>query len=88
MQTDSRSLTTVHLSTQRTWHGGEGQAALLMEGLRQRGHRVIVLARAGGQFAHRAASGGFEVHTRSAAAGGDPMPCGTSAGGCKLSRPT
>ncbi|NIP87282.1 MAG: glycosyltransferase, partial [Planctomycetales bacterium] len=59
----ARSLTVVHVSTQRTWHGGEGQAYLLMEGLRRRGYRVVVFAREAGEFARRAAAGHFEVHT-------------------------
>ena len=63
MKSASESLTTVHLSTQRTWHGGEGQAYLLIEGLRRRGHQVVVFARAGGEFARRAVASRFEVHT-------------------------
>lgn len=57
---DSR-LTTVHVSTQQTWHGGEGQASLLIRGLRERGHRVVIFARRGGEFAARTRRDGFEV---------------------------
>ena len=63
MKSASESLTTVHVSTQRTWHGGEGQAWLLMQGLRRRGHRVVLLAREGGEFAKRASADDFETHT-------------------------
>jgi glycosyltransferase involved in cell wall biosynthesis len=55
------NLMSVHVSTQQTWHGGEGQAQLLIQGLRERGHRVVVFARHGGEFAHRARRDGFEV---------------------------
>ncbi len=54
-------LTTVHVSTERGWHGGEEQARLLIRGLAARGHRCLVLARRGGQFARRMAEEGFEV---------------------------
>lgn len=56
-------LTIVHVSTQRGWHGGEEQARLLATGLRARGHRCLVLARAGGKFAERLGQAGFEVQT-------------------------
>ncbi|HWC89448.1 MAG TPA: glycosyltransferase, partial [Pirellulales bacterium] len=56
-----------HISTQRGWGGGEQQAALLIAGLASRGHRSLVLARAGGEFAQRMAAVGVE--------------CGTFAGG-------
>ena len=54
--------TTVHVSTQRSWHGGEEQARLLIRGLAARGHRCLVLARSGGEFARRMGKEGFEVH--------------------------
>jgi len=54
-------LTVAVVSTQRLWHGGEEQAALLARGLRQRGHRATILARRDGQFAERMAAEGFEV---------------------------
>ena len=56
-----QSLRVVLVSTQRAWHGGEDQARLLAEGLRQRGHECHVLARAGGQFGRRMAEAGFDV---------------------------
>lgn len=61
MSSIDRRLTTVHVSTQATWHGGEGQAYLLIRGLRERGHRAVVFARRGGQFACRTREAGFEV---------------------------
>jgi len=57
-----RSLSVALVSTERRWHGGEEQAALLARGLRARGHRVVVLARANAPFIQRMADGGFEVH--------------------------
>ncbi|MCE5302948.1 MAG: glycosyltransferase [Planctomycetaceae bacterium] len=49
------------VSTQPFWHGGETQAQLLAEGLRQRGIRCLILARRGGEFARRMAQSGFDV---------------------------
>ncbi len=57
----SSTLTVALASTQSRWHGGEEQARLLAVGLRQRGHRCLVLARRGGLFAERMAADGFEV---------------------------
>lgn len=57
----STTLTVALASTQSRWHGGEEQARLLAVGLRQRGHRCLVLARRGGLFAERMAADGFEV---------------------------
>jgi glycosyltransferase involved in cell wall biosynthesis len=61
--TESGPLTVVLVSTQRKWHGGEGQARLLARGLRQRGHHCSILARRNGVFAAQMASEGFEVAT-------------------------
>jgi len=49
------------VSAEAKWHGGEEQARLLAHGLRQRGHQVAILARAGGAFAERMAAEGHEV---------------------------
>ena len=64
LRNDARSaLRLVLMSTQQAWHGGEAQAALLAEGLRQRGHAVSVLARQEGAFAERMTAAGFDVAT-------------------------
>lgn len=73
MSASGCGLTTVHVSTQATWHGGEGQAHLLIRGLRERGHRVVVFARRGGEFARRTRQEGFDVrqfHRRGRGPGG------------------
>lgn len=49
------------ISTQANWHGGEKQAALLAEGLEQRGHRCSIICREDGEFAKRMDEH-FEVH--------------------------
>ena len=51
------------VSTQRRWHGGEVQAALLAEGLRQRGHRCLIIARRDGEIANRLIGQRFPVAT-------------------------
>ena len=50
-------------STQKLWHGGEKQAALLAEGIRERGHRCTILAREGAKFAEGMRDRNFEVIT-------------------------
>jgi glycosyltransferase involved in cell wall biosynthesis len=60
---DGPPLTVVHVSTQMTWRGGEGQADLLVRGLAARGHRCVVAARDGGEFARRLADAGIDVRT-------------------------
>ncbi len=55
--------TIFHLSTEKKWQGGEQQALHLAEGLRQRGHRSVIVARRGGAFAERLQAANFEVHT-------------------------
>lgn len=59
----NRPLTIVHVNTQRKWFGGEVQVERLVQGLRRRGHRVVMFLRHNGQFVRRATSDGFEVHT-------------------------
>ena len=56
-------LTAAIVSTQRDWHGGEEQARLLAEGLRQRGWRCDIFASRGSAFAERMAADGFETAT-------------------------
>ncbi len=38
------SLSTLHLSTAKSWRGGENQLLLLAEGLQERGHKVLIAA--------------------------------------------
>jgi glycosyltransferase involved in cell wall biosynthesis len=54
-------LTVAIVSTEAQWHGGEEQARLLADGLRQRGHRVAIFARRGGALAQRMAGEGHAV---------------------------
>jgi glycosyltransferase involved in cell wall biosynthesis len=61
--TATTPMTIAHVSTQRDWYGGEEQARLLANGLRERGHRCVVFARRGGAFASRMTDEGFEVDT-------------------------
>jgi len=56
------SLTVAIASTQKGWRGGEEQARLLAEGLREKGDRVIILARRATPFAQRMTDAGFLVH--------------------------
>ena len=56
-------LTILHVSTELGWQGGEQQACYLAEGLRQRGHRSIIFARRGGDFARRMRQEHFQVLT-------------------------
>ncbi len=48
-----------HISTQRGWGGGEQQASLLVQGLAQRGHESLILARLEGEFGRRMAAAGL-----------------------------
>ena len=54
-------LTVLHVDTERGWRGGERQVLWLAAGMRERGHRAIVVARSDDELARRAASGGLEV---------------------------
>jgi len=54
-------ISAVIVSTQQAWHGGESQALLLAQGLRERGHEVAAIASRGGAFAVRMAREGFPV---------------------------
>ncbi len=58
-----RSMRIAIVSTQRHWHGGEVQAALLAEGLRRRGHRCLIIARRGGEMARRLGNQRFPIAT-------------------------
>ena len=56
-------LTVLHISTEPGWQGGEQQAFYLAQGLRQRGHRSVIVARKDGAFAKRMHQQYFQVHT-------------------------
>jgi L-malate glycosyltransferase len=47
----------IHVDTARTWRGGQNQALLTVMGLRQRGHRAVLVAHPDGALARRAAEG-------------------------------
>ena len=61
-----------HVSTQRGWGGGEQQASLLAQGLAERGHESLVLARRDGQFGLRMAAAGLDCAAISG--GGRSLP--------------
>ena len=54
-------LTVLHVDTERGWRGGERQVLWLARGMRDRGHRAIVVARPGDELATRAADLGLDV---------------------------
>ncbi len=54
-------LTVLHVDTERGWRGGERQVLWLARGMRDRGHRAIVVARPGDELAARAAALGLDV---------------------------
>ena len=56
----SRPLRVAHVSTPRTYRGGENQAFLLMKGLRDRGHAGLLLAPRG-ELLRRARGEGIEA---------------------------
>ncbi len=58
---DARLLTVLHVDTERGWRGGERQVLWLAAGIRDRGHRSVVVARGDGELARRAADAGVEV---------------------------
>jgi glycosyltransferase involved in cell wall biosynthesis len=55
------ALRVLHLDTGRTWGGGQRQALLLAEALRERGHESACAFRAGAPLAAAAAAAGFEL---------------------------
>ncbi len=56
-----RSLTVIHIDTERGWRGGERQVLWLAEGLQRIGHRSLLVARPGQPLAERAAATGLDV---------------------------
>src|SRR5262245_50493678 len=53
----------LHLNTERYWRGGEAQTLFLADGLRRRGHTVLVVAPPGSPLEGRAAAAGLPVET-------------------------
>ena len=47
----------MHIDTARTWRGGQRQVLLTVLGLRERGHRTVLIAHPEGELAARAAEG-------------------------------
>lgn len=47
----------IHVDTQRAWRGGQRQVLLTVLGLRERGHRTVLIAHPEGELAARAAEG-------------------------------
>ena len=58
-----RPIKVVLVSTARDWHGGEQQAFLLAQGLRQHGHDCRIAARRGAAFGQQLEEAGFAVTT-------------------------
>ncbi len=71
--TDTAPLTTVHLNSERGWRGGERQTLWLAAALQRAGHRALVVARAGGPLARRAAEAGLDVRALGPLAPVDPL---------------
>jgi glycosyltransferase involved in cell wall biosynthesis len=47
----------IHVDTQRAWRGGQRQVLLTVLGLRERGHRALLVAHPEGELARRASEG-------------------------------
>jgi hypothetical protein len=47
----------IHVDTARTWRGGQRQVLLTVLGMRERGHRTLLVAHPEGQLAARASEG-------------------------------
>ena len=47
----------LHIDTSRTWRGGQRQGLLTILGLRERGHRAVLVAHPDGELARRASEG-------------------------------
>lgn len=47
----------LHIDTSRTWRGGQRQVLLTVLGLRERGHRAVLVAHPEGELAQRASEG-------------------------------
>jgi glycosyltransferase involved in cell wall biosynthesis len=67
-----KSLTVLHVDTERGWRGGERQALWLARELGRRGHRSLIAARADQPLAARASEAGLPVIPCGPAFEGDP----------------
>jgi glycosyltransferase involved in cell wall biosynthesis len=47
----------IHIDTARTWRGGQRQVLLTVLGMRERGHRALLIAHPDGELAQRASEG-------------------------------
>jgi glycosyltransferase involved in cell wall biosynthesis len=56
-----RSLTIMHINTERGWRGGERQTLWLAEELARAGHRSLLVVRPGQPLAERAGEAGLEI---------------------------
>jgi glycosyltransferase involved in cell wall biosynthesis len=52
----------LHVDAGREWRGGQNQVRLTAQGMRRRGHEVVLAARCGGVLAARAREAGLTVH--------------------------
>lgn len=50
-------MTSLHIDTARSWRGGQNQVLLTVIGLRNRGHRAVLVAHPDGELARRASEG-------------------------------
>jgi L-malate glycosyltransferase len=50
-------VTSLHIDTARSWRGGQNQVLLTVMGLRNRGHRTVLVAHPDGELARRASEG-------------------------------
>lgn len=72
---ESSRLSTVHVSTARTWRGGENQILLLCQGLLGLGQRALILAPRGAPLLERALAAGLPA--RALTLRGSVDPAGT-----------
>lgn len=68
---DAKDIRVLMVDSEKTWRGGQGQVALLMSGLAQRGVHVELAAPAGSAIALKAAESGITVRPLPIAGGAD-----------------
>lgn len=52
----------LHINDQSTWRGGERQVSFLLDGLKERGHHVELVAQPGSAIGERVGEAGIRVH--------------------------